>query len=140
MKLSDLVGKRCLMGVGMGAVEYYGQECEYLEFNLDGVTYRAVEDPADGYRSYCSNLQIVPYLPKANGFIQDVICSMSTNTEDDVLVMVNAETGETLLEVGTEAYGDYYPCCHFYWHPEGLSANSHLWEEELTAPEICDIL
>lgn len=140
MKLSDLVGKRCLMGVGMGSAEYYGTEYEYLEFNLDGVTYRAVEDPDDGYRSYCSKLQIVPYLPKVNGFIQDVICSMSTNAGDDVLVMTNAETGETLLEVGTEAYNDYYPCCHFYWRPEGLSANSHLREEELTAPEICDIL
>lgn len=31
---------------------------EIIGFILDGVTYKAIEDPDDGYRSFCTELQV----------------------------------------------------------------------------------
>jgi hypothetical protein len=34
--------------------------CNTFPFTLDGVTYTAIEDPGDGYRSYCGDFEVGP--------------------------------------------------------------------------------
>lgn len=59
---------------------------------------------------------------------QEMRCYMKAENEygenADVLVMQDTTTDEIVLEVGTENYDDWYPCCHFEYHPEGMACNS----------------
>ena len=64
MNLLDLVGIHIMTGIETGTVKIKGQwyskdNCNYVKFKLDGITYMAVEDPDDGYRSCCRDLEIV---------------------------------------------------------------------------------
>lgn len=59
---------------------------------------------------------------------QEMRCYMKAENEygenADILVMQDTTTDEIVLEVGTENYDDWYPCCHFEYHPEGMACNS----------------
>jgi len=63
MELKDLVGKHELSGIDTTTekVKQYGdyyEDCNVIRFVLDGKTYKAIEDPYDGYRSYLNELKI----------------------------------------------------------------------------------
>jgi hypothetical protein len=63
MELKDLVGLHELSGVDttIEKVEQYRDHYENVDvvrFVLDGKTYKVIEDPVDGYRSYCKDLQV----------------------------------------------------------------------------------
>jgi len=123
-RLEDLCGRHRFSGCELTRRE---DGCGVCRFTLDDVTYEAVEDPDDGYRSFCSDLEIVKRKPRYTFPAIEVLCSMK---EDDdfmcyeVLVIRDAKNGKTVLEVGTENIGDYYPCCCFSYTPENMSCNN----------------
>ena len=142
MELSDLVGTHMLSGVEIGYMtvtnEYWceTQNCQYVKFTLDGIHYSAVEDPNDGYRSWCRELVISEEPPRYSFQPQLMRCYMKEDDDDgfgygnDILVMEDARTGEVILEVGTADYNAYYPCCHFEYYPEGMACNNPDISEE----------
>lgn len=134
MKLKDLAGLHKLSGVDTGTLTrdngFWGKEkCNYIKFTLDGVHYLAVEDPSDGYRSRCERLVITEEPPRFTFPPQEMICSMMPDDDgwgyrNDVLVLKDKATGEVVLEVGTQNYDNYYPCCHFRYVPENMACNA----------------
>lgn len=134
MELKELCGKHILQGVDRYQFErevYWGgtETVNAIRFRLDGITYLAVEDPSDGYRSYCEELIAVDDLPRYMIPDTEVVCSMMPDDvgiwseSKDILVITDAMTGLSVLEVGTGNVGDWYPYCHFEYHPENLMCN-----------------
>lgn len=96
---------------------------ETIKFMLDGITFEAIEDPDDGYRSYCDNIIISDEKPKYTFPDYEVLCKMKPDTNEDeheVLMGVDPCTGLVIFEIGTLYINDYYPCCHFEYHPENM--------------------
>ena len=135
IELSSLVGKRVLSAVGTFTLKIkdWGdelQDCESMSFTLDGITYTAVEDPSDGYRSSMRYLIVssepADYLVSPH----DVVGTMRGNDKygevNDVLDLIDAQTGKVVLSVGTANTDDYYPYFVAEWHPENLAANAKL--------------
>ena len=132
MELKDLVGFHSLTGVRRGRGLYHEdwngakEESEFVAFQLDGVTYLAVEDPDDGYRSYCEKLVIANSIEVTRIPDTEVFCVMKPDSRyetNDVLLILDARTRACVLEVGTENTDDYYPYCVMAWHPENLYIN-----------------
>ena len=122
LELKSLVGFHKLSAVDMiDASKVFGKKFEAsngIAFTLDGVTYLAVEDPDDGYRSYLGFLvvleeELVNQFPPI-----DVLCSMKEG-DNDVLQM-RCGNSNIVLEVGTEDVGHYYPSFIGAWLPEML--------------------
>ena len=134
MELHELTGKHFLSGVEMGTetfVGFWGREetRSFVKFTLDGVHYMATEDPDDGYRSYCEEIRVSDTAPKFTFPPVEVIGTMMPDNmvwheTNDVLVLMDALTEKSVLEVGTENTNDYYPCCHFEYHPENMACNA----------------
>lgn len=127
MELKDLCGKHILSGIETGVVKQDGEQCNYIKFCLDGVCYLAVEDPSDGWRSYCQELIITSEPCKIKIPNVEVIGTMNydefNERDDDVLTLIDAITGKEVLSVGTLSFDDWYPCCLMEWTPENLSCN-----------------
>lgn len=69
MELSNLVGRHTFSGIEFGSMAQKGyfdeeQECQFVKFTIDSVHYMAIEDPDDGYRSRCRELQVSDTPPK----------------------------------------------------------------------------
>jgi hypothetical protein len=133
VELVDLVGAHKLTGVDMVTRKYerykgWGlEDCQFINFALDGATYTAIEDPSDGYRSAMEKL-IVSDEKLTNTFAPvDVIASHvdkgEWNDECDILELRDASNGKVVLRVGTSNTDDYYPCFVAEWTPENLSVN-----------------
>jgi hypothetical protein len=59
VEIKDLVGKHYLSGFDTAtekADKSYNEDFDVVRFVLDGRTYKAIEDPSDGYRSYLEDL------------------------------------------------------------------------------------
>lgn len=125
MKLKDLVGLHDLSGVDVATEMYGGNVVNVVRFVLDGKTYKAIEDPDDGYRSYLSNLKVTDEKVTNNFPPQKVVGTMKGAGwyEHDIILFIDIVTGKVVLEVGTEDVSDYYPCCVLRWHPENLAIN-----------------
>ena len=134
MELKDLVGKHLLSGVELSTedIKLYErsdktEQCNVIKFVLDGITYKAVEDPVDGYRSTCKEL-IVCNEPVNNNFSpQEVVGKMKDNdtySTNDTIQFIDTYTGKIVLEVGTDNTDDYYPYCVMNWNPENLAINN----------------
>lgn len=134
MKLTDLVGLHKLSGVDTTTenVKLYEwsdntEYCSVVRFVLDGVTYKAIEDPDDGYRSYCSEL-IMCDEPVANNFQPHVVMAKMKDDEtyqtNYTIQFIDVVTGKIVLEVGTDNADDYYPYCVMCWNPENLAINA----------------
>lgn len=101
-------------------------ECDNIAifFTLDGVTYRAEEDPSDGYRSMLNSIHVDTNVQLKNTFpAHAVVAKWSPVESDDVVEFVDAVTGKVVLEVGTSNYDDYYPCFVGHFIPEHLMIN-----------------
>lgn len=77
-----------------------------LRFRLDGVVYRATEDPHDGYASSLDSIQPSNDAVKNVFAPRQVIARKKTR---DVLEFNDAITGETVLRLGTEDLDTYEP-------------------------------
>lgn len=138
MELKDLVGEHYLSGLDTGtmpAKEIYCEDEDYFLFILDGVTYKAIEDPSDGYRSYLKELETSDEKVNYTFPPQRVIGIMSeddTYSRNDVIKFFNPDNDKIVLEIGTNNWDDYYPYSVMYWHPENLSINqSQLTEKQI---------
>lgn len=132
--LQTLVGERLLSGVDgdtMRLKQYEWREeepCEVLRFVLDGITYEAIEDPSDGYRSNMAGCYITD-TPVKNTFAPvKVIGRWRTKGEysgtDEVLELIDAANGKVILSVGTSNVDDYYPSFEAHWTPEDMAVNA----------------
>lgn len=126
MELKDLVGLHKLSAVDTGFSEDingYGP-AETISFTLDGITYTAMEDPQDGLRSCMSEIAVDKDRKMKNKFKPvKVVGRYVESYSRDILELIDIQTGETVLEVGTSDYNDYYPCFVSSWRPEGLAIN-----------------
>ena len=129
MELKDLVGEHLLSGVDTTTEKYKNRSNEeedvnVVRFVLDEKTIKAIEDPNDGYRSYCGEL-IVCEEKVSNMFSpHKVLGKMKENETDsvnDTIQFIDVITGKIVLEVGTDNAEGYYPYCAMSWHPENLA-------------------
>lgn len=125
MNLLDLVGIHIMTGIETGTVKIKGQwyskdNCNYVKFKLDGITYMAVEDPDDGYRSCCRDLEIVNEECKMRDDFHD---SIGGTEENDILEFYDVGNNQMFMAVGTGNTNDYYPYFVFEYTPETLCCN-----------------
>lgn len=116
LKWNSFVGYHWLSGISEG--EYLGNNC--LIFQIDGRNYRAVEDPDDGYRSYC-NIKVSDVPPK-NTF-EPTMVRCNAIFDGHGIVMNDIVTNEAVLLMGTDEWDDYYPLCVMHYNPENLTIN-----------------
>lgn len=99
-------------------VRRYGDEYDnasVVAFRLNDRFYLAVEDPSDGYRSMlrCLKSRKATKADIKNKFGPiKVQASIRTGTDGraaDILWLQEVQTGELILEVGTDNTDDYYP-------------------------------
>ena len=125
VKLEDLVGEHELTGVEFGREEveseYYheDEESNFVRFIIDGVTYKAVEDPSDGYRSMLGKI-LVDSADVKNTFPAINVCVNIVTSYDDsdtnpevyesILEFRDCKTGKVILSIGTDYSNGYYPC------------------------------
>lgn len=137
MQLKDLVGRHMLLGVETGSIILNQQDCDYVKFNLGGVSYMAVEYPVDGYGSYC--MLTTSDTKPSDQFCNEVDCVINPDGEDD-LIMTDAELGCIVLEIGTK-YDDWHPMFHFSYRPEDMACNLPVDEvEEPSLTGLTDLL
>jgi hypothetical protein len=137
MELNDLVGLHELSGVDMNDEKAKGEwgdsyeDCQVINFVLDGQTYAAIEDPEDGYRS-CMKEIIQSSAVVTNVFPPiKVFASLSTEHDDDLLEFIDIQTGKVVLMVGTEDYNDYYPTFIASFWPENMSLNADIGQGKM---------
>ena len=108
----------------------YWVECEGYYVIIDNTVYAFEIDHDDGWRSYGDI-----YIPKnisvydiKNRFLaQEVIITLHhrehTDGNKQFYTITDAETGKTILEIGTDYTESYYPMaiCHYY--PENMAIN-----------------
>jgi len=123
MELKNLVGTHKLTAVEFDTVYNEDDVVAALLFTLDGVTYRATEDPNDGYRSMFDELKIVnTYLP--NTFTPvEVEVRLRHSESEYILEFVDVLSNLVVMELGTNNTDDYYPYCVLYWDPKNLFTN-----------------
>ena len=128
-KYKELVGKHYLSGFDTAtekAVDLWHEDFEVVRFVLDGKTYKAIENPSDGYRSYLQDLIVTDEIISNTFPPQEVIGKMKENGDysvNDTIQFIDVVTGKIVLEVGTDNTDDYYPFCVMNWHPENLAIN-----------------
>ena len=135
IRLEYLVGDRVMTGYREYIAkpdedDYYDTDSQIVEFVLNGFTYRATEDPDDGYRSSMSKIERfqTPF-PKGNIFEGiEVSCKMRTYDEDNyggnnILEITDKITDKIILSIGTDNCDDYYPMFVHSWNPEDMSLN-----------------
>jgi hypothetical protein len=135
IEFTSLVGKHLLSGVdetNRKMEMWHGfEDCQFINFVLDGKTYTAIEDPEDGYRSRLDKL-ILSDDTVSNIFAPvEVIVSHRTRSEGytsecDILDFIDAKNGKRVLEIGTDNTDDYYPMFVAYWHPENMAINENV--------------
>jgi hypothetical protein len=133
MEIKDLVGKHKLDGVDFYSeeIESYGpyEDSEVCRFRLDGTVYAAVEDPDDGYRSHLRELKVLESNEMDNTFPAiEVVGRHRTDggkwRNDDVLELIDVNTGQVVLEIGTENYDDWYPYFVANFDPKAMVTNT----------------
>ena len=131
MELKDLVGLHELSGVDLTEekVKTWSDDFEnagVIRFVIDGKTYKAIEDPDDGYRSNCRELEVTDEIITNMFPPQKVMGKMKENETyqtNDTIQFIDVVTGKVVLEVGTDNCDDYYPYCVFGWNPENMACN-----------------
>ncbi|MEZ3438621.1 MAG: hypothetical protein K1W18_07055 [Oscillospiraceae bacterium] len=123
----DEITLETLCGVHIFSANEYTTEdgCEVGLFELDGVTYRAEQDPDDGYRNHCKSLKISNRKPTNSFDGVKVLCHMAEDTyydKNDFLVVRDLLNGKIILEVGTKNINDY-PRYVFNYYPESMACN-----------------
>lgn len=130
MNYRDFLGEHNLQGVefGGGKVDAgWGEEyINWIDFRLDGVTYRAEEDPSDGYRSFSKEIKIADSdldITIPNARVVGILMP-DDSYRNDGITFIDVGTGGIVLEIGTKNYDDWYPFAHHEYHPENLACNA----------------
>ena len=132
VEVKSLVGKHKLSGVDLSidqVKEEYGSDFEdasVVNFVLDGKTYRAIEDPSDGYRSSLRSLKLTRHKVE-NRFtpveVLGIYRDRSRYDEADIIQFFDTKNGKLVLEVGTDRSDDYYPSFVGSFTPENMHVN-----------------
>lgn len=133
VEFQELIGEHLLDAVDTvtESFETWGghfENCEVINFRLDGKVYSAAEDPSDGYRSS------MRFLRETDAAMKNVFPAVrvlarhrtkgSYGDADDVLELVDLVTGKVVLEVGTSNHDDYYPSFVACFSPENMATNA----------------
>ena len=132
VSLDSLVGMHELTGCDLSVekVETYcgSENANVIRFTLDGVTYTAVEDPDDGYRSSMDRIFAEDVV------LQNTFAAVRVETrkkaadeygdKNDTLELVDVQTGKVVLEVGTDNVEDYYPYFVGTFSPQNMASNA----------------
>lgn len=134
IEIKSLVGKYILSGVDEFTRKMEGsfwgnfEDCQCINFALDGKTYTAIEDPDDGYRSSLN--KIIESDEKIENVFAPTEVMVSYREKNEygegeceILDFVDIKNGKRVLEIGTDYTDDYYPCFIACWTPENLSIN-----------------
>ena len=128
----ELLGLRTLTGFEGGITiqrkdSYFHDEDSYaVIFILDDVTYMAIEDVNDGYRSSLEQLiitdrecknKIPPHLVRGK-FRKD-----DTYGKNDTVEFIDVITNSVVMAIGTDNIDDYYPGCVMEFNPTELAVN-----------------
>lgn len=111
INLNDLIGKTGILC----AVDGY-------RFRIGDLTFEAIEDEGDGYRSCLDHVRIVDNL---RPIFHEEVTIYPLEEIDNGIKLVN-KLNLSVLEVGTSDYEEYYPCFHFKWEPANLIENKKL--------------
>ena len=131
MLLKDLCGFHKFQGIeismkkntGFSSIFQEYENCQVVKIMLDGTTFELMENPDDGYRSFCEDVIISDDMPRYTFPDYEIICKMKPDDrydKHDVLIAEDPNTGLTIFEIGTLYVDDYYPCWHFEYHPENM--------------------
>lgn len=90
-----------------------------IMFCLNGITYRAMEDPEDGYRSCLGGIGVVGDVIK-NAFAPQPVIGTARKYDDDTVVFINPVTKLAVLEIGTDNMDAYYPSFVAWFDPKSL--------------------
>jgi hypothetical protein len=135
MELKDLIGLHQLGGVDMSSdplSKWSGRErddyeqCEVINFVLDGKTYTAIQDPDDGYRSHMREIMISDY-HVSNVFppiqVLGIMRESYRGDEHDIIDFYDTKNAKLVLSVGTKYTNDYYPSWVAEFNPVNMSIN-----------------
>jgi len=127
IEMESLVGKHILSGVDeinrqIGRA-YSSELCQCINFVLDGITYTAIEDPDDGWRSMLDEIIKSDDTVKNKFQGVEVIITHIDTIEKKALLFYDTKNGKLVMEIGTEYYDSYYPSFIANWSPENLSIN-----------------
>lgn len=135
MELQDLVGEHLLTGVDFGVKpkdpeRVWDDDANTITFVLDGRAYLVTESPDDGYRSFMRDIKEVADITIANTFAPVRVVGRYKDKctyggAADILELIDAANGKTVLEVGTDNSDDYYPSYVANFTPENMSVNTH---------------
>jgi len=128
---TELLGPCTLSGVDcitQSVKSYMGEgydDCNVLNFIIDGRTYSAVEDPDDGYRSELGYL-IRTDFALTNNFPGVAVRGRMRDGKTEVLEFYDVETKKLVLAVGTNMDDDYYPEFVGEFYPENMIINADI--------------
>ena len=98
-----------------GRCEYADDDSGGIAFTLDGITYAAVEDPDDGYRSMLDRVIILgddepmaTPLPPTKVLARKRLPS-PRDERPDILDFIDPVSENVLIAIGTSHEEDYYP-------------------------------
>jgi hypothetical protein len=137
IELKDLVGEHYLSGFDRSVekVELWEnmyEEADAVKFVIDGLTYKAIEDPCDQLRSMLREIEVTDEKVTNSFPPQKVIAKMKDDGEwsgetHNTIQFIDVVTEKVVLEVGTDNTDDYYPYCVLHWYPENLAINVGRW-------------
>lgn len=132
MELKNLIGLHKLSGVDTSSEkikEEWGdsfEDCQVINFIIDGKTYTAIEDPSDGYRSSMKEIKESSVIVR-NKFkpcrVLGVMRGQENYEDNDIIDFIDVVTTKIVLSVGTRAISDYYPSFVAEFTPENMSVN-----------------
>ena len=132
--LKDLCGTHLFQGIEVSmkkntsssSIFQEYENCQVVRIMLDGETFEFMENPDDGYRSFCEDVIISNDIPRYTFPDYEIICKMKPDdkySKHEVLIAEDPNAGLTIFEIGTLYVDDYYPCWHFEYHPENMHCN-----------------
>lgn len=88
-----------------------------LKFRIGNLTFEAIEDESDGYRSSLSEVKWVEDNLRPT-FREDV----QITADDDYFYVTSLITEKVILSIGTDYTDSYYPCFRFGYNPSAISS------------------
>lgn len=123
MALENLDGLEGIL-TGYGEVCGTGDDAMMFVLELDGLCIAFVEDPSDGYRSYCEGVMLTSHKPTIKipptrvKFKHD-----DTSPSDEVQIRI-WNVDEPFICVGTDHMDDWYPCYYSRVNLEVLNSEN----------------
>jgi hypothetical protein len=135
MPWSDLVGETTLTSIRLDARHPFDANANGCAIELDNTTVFVFEDPSDGYRSSATEPLIIHAPLYSFGCDPEYVrvpvvvklWEQSEYGEDaDGIEIIDRRNGKTILRLGTDNVGDYYPSYTCEWQPQNIAENAEV--------------